>query len=206
MLVGMENIMCYFYAEPEYAREILHRIMDFQLGIAQHYINVGVEMVDFSDDMGTQHSLLLGKEIFDEFIKPEYRRLFDFYKSRNILINYHSCGHIEPLLTSLIELGVDVLNPVQVTANNLQSLITVTKGKMALMGGISTGLIMDGTPAKIRETVKDTINLLGKDGGYFCCPDQGTPFPQENYVAFEDAVKEFGYYDNTKQQSMSFRA
>ena len=194
MLAGMENIMSYFFTEPEYAKEILNKIMDFQLGIAQHYVNVGVEIVGLSDDMGTQHSLLLGKDIFDEFIKPEYKRLFDFYKSKGIIINYHSCGYIEPLLESFIELGVDVLNPVQVTANNLESLYTVTKGRMALMGGISTALIMDGTPAEIRETVKHTINLLGKDGGYFCSPDQGMPFPEENYNAFEEAVKDFGKY------------
>ena len=62
------------------------------------------------------------------------------------------------------------------------------------MGGMSTGLIMDGTPEQIRETVKNTIALLGKNGGYFCSPDQGMPFPKENYAVFEEAVIEFGGY------------
>ena len=194
MLVGMENIMAYFYTEPEYAKEILHKIMDFQLGIAAHYIKAGVEMVSLSDDMGTQHSLLLGMEIFDEFIKPEYERLFEFYQSKNVLIDLHSCGYVEPMLETFIGLGVNILNPVQATANNLQSVISVTNKKMALTGGISTGLLMDGTTEQIRKTVKDTISLLGRDGGYFCCPDQGMPFPQENYIAFKKAVDEFGRY------------
>ena len=194
MLVGMENIMAYFFTEPNYAREILHKIMNFQLGIARHYINAGVDMVGLGDDMGTQRSLLFGRNIFDEFLEPEYKRIFEFYKSKNVLIDFHSCGHIEPLLETFISLGVNILNPIQATANDLSAIIRVTSGKMALKGGISTGLLIDGTPKQIRDTVKNTINLLSKGGGYFCCPDQGMPFPPENYSAFENAVAEFGIY------------
>lgn len=195
MLVGMENMMYYFYEEPEYAAEILHRIMDFQLGIAKHYIAVGVEVVSLGDDMGTQYSLLFSREIFDRFLRPEYERLFSFYHDRGVLINFHSCGHIEPLLDTFIELGVDILNPVQATANNLARVIEKTHGKMALQGGISTALLMDGPTEAIRATVRDTIALLGKDSGYFCFPDQVLPFPQEHLDALWDAVREFGRYN-----------
>ncbi|MBQ4152887.1 MAG: hypothetical protein IJD11_00905, partial [Oscillospiraceae bacterium] len=146
MLVGMENMMCYLYEEPEFAAEVLHKIMDFQMGIAKHYIEVGVEMVSMSDDMGTQHSLLFSPQIFNEFFLPEYRRIFDFYKSHGVLIGFHSCGHIEPLLETFIDLGVNVLNPVQATANDLKNVRKITKGRMAVLGGISSGLVMDGTP------------------------------------------------------------
>ncbi|MCL2351360.1 MAG: hypothetical protein FWC55_02390 [Firmicutes bacterium] len=194
MLVGMENMMEYFYSEPEYAGEILHRIMDFQLGIAGHYANAGIELAALGDDLGTQCGPLLGPEIFGEFLLPEYRRLFGFYKSRNILINFHSCGHIEPLLEDFIALGADVLNPVQATANDLRRVREITEGKMALAGGVSTGLIMEGPTERIRRTVKDTIYLLGRNGGYFCQPDQGMPFPRENIEAFYQAVEEYGRY------------
>jgi len=199
MLVGMENIMTYFYTEPEYAREILRRIMDFQLGIAKHYVAAGIELAGLGDDLGTQRSLLLSPEIVDGFLVPEYRRLFDFYKSRGVLVNFHSCGHVEPLLETFIDLGVNILNPVQVTANSLVNIIGVTRGRMALAGGISTKLIMEGTPQEIRETVKNTIRLLGADGGYFCDADQGMPFPPENAAALASAVAEFGSYPPPRQ-------
>lgn len=195
MLVGMENMMCYLYEEPEFAAEVLHRIMDFQMGIAKHYANVGVEFVSLSDDMGTQNSLLFSPTIFNEFFLPEYRRIFDFYKSRGVMINFHSCGHVEPLLETFMELGVDVLNPVQATANNLSNVREITKGRMALCGAIPSGLIMDGTPEQIREKVKETIAILGKDGGYFCGQDQGMPFPKENLEALNKAIEEFGRYN-----------
>lgn len=194
MLVGMENMMAYFYTDPEYAREILHRIMDFQLGIARHYEKAGVEMVELGDDLGTQHSLIISPEIMKEFLVPQYRRLFDFYRERNILIGFHSCGHVEPVLEMFIDLGVDVLNPMQATANNLENVIRKTHGKMAISGGISTGLIMDGPVDNIRAEVKRAIGILGKDGGYFCSPDQGMPFPAQHLEALHRAVEEFGWY------------
>jgi uroporphyrinogen decarboxylase len=194
MLVGMENMMAYFYTDPLYAKEILHRIMDFQLGIALHYVNVGVEMVDLGDDLGTQHSLIMSPEIMEEFLVPEYRRLFGFYRERKILIGFHSCGHVEPVLEMLIGLGADVLNPVQATANNMTNVIRTTHRRMALSGGISTGLVMDGPVDMIREEVKRNIRILGKDGGYFCGPDQGMPFPKRHIDALHEAVEEYGKY------------
>lgn len=194
MLVGMENMMEYFYSEPEYAKEILHKIMDFQLGIAKHYEKLDVELVKMSDDLGTQSSLILSPKIIHEFLVPEYKRLFQFYKERNVLIGFHSCGHIEPVLELFIDLGVDVLHPVQATANNLNNVIKITEGRMSINGGVSTGLIMDGSIEEITTAVQNAICILGRKGGFFCAPDQGMPFPPENIKAFYEAVEKFGKY------------
>ena len=189
MLAGMENMMAFFYDEPVYARELLHRIMDFQIGIARHYIKLGVEAVNMGDDLGTQRSLLLGADLLYEFFVPEYKRLFDLYKKHGVIINFHSCGHIEPVLDMFVELGADVLNPVQATANNLENVRRATQNKIALCGGVSTEIIMKGPAEAIESEVKKAINLLGKNGGYFCAPDQGMPFPEEHINAFYRAVK-----------------
>ncbi len=198
MLVGMETMMEYFYNEPDYAKSVLHSIMDFQLGIAQHYINVGVEMVCLGDDLGTQSSLILSPETIREFLVPEYRRLFSFYKSRGVLIQFHSCGHIVPLLSIFMELGVDVLNPIQATANNLEDVISLTQGKMALLGGIATKLLIEGSADDIKSTVKSTIKLLGEKGGYFCCPDQYMPIERVALDILEQAVADYGVYPLVK--------
>jgi len=195
MLVGMENAMCYFHSEPEAMREVLHRIMDFQLGIAQHYLKLGVEMVGMSDDLGTQSGLLLSPDIIHNFLVPEYRRLFTLYKAHKVLINFHSCGHIEPILDVFMDLGVDILNPVQATANNLEEVRRKTQGRMTLQGGISSGLIAKGPPSAIRREVRRRLWQLGRQGGgYFCSPDQGMPWPEEHFQAFRQAVIEFGRY------------
>lgn len=194
MLVGMENAMCGFHSEPEAMREILHRIMDFQLGIARHYLDLGVEMVSLSDDLGTQCGLLLSPALIKDFLVPEYRRLFALYKTNGVLVNFHSCGHIEPILDVFMQLGVDILNPVQATANNLHMVRSKTAGRMALQGGVSSGLIAAGPIPAIREEVRRRIWQLGRDGGYFCGPDQGMPWPEAHIKALQDAVAEFGTY------------
>lgn len=194
MLVGMEQMMVYFHTEPEYAREILRRIMDFQLGIAAHYVSLGIEIAHLGDDLGTQHSLILSPVTIQEFLVPEYRRLFGFYKQHNILIGFHSCGHIEPILDVFMDLGVDMLNPIQATANNLAAVRRKTQGRMALVGAISTKTLLEGPAGRIREEVRRAIDTLGQNGGYFCAPDQGMPFPQAHYQAYLDALEEFGTY------------
>jgi uroporphyrinogen decarboxylase len=194
MLIGMENAMCGFHAEPNAMREVLHRIMDFQLSIAWHYLQLGVEMVSMSDDLGTQCGLLLSPALIEEFLVPEYRRLFAVYKANGVLVNFHSCGHIEPILDVFMQLGVDILNPVQATANNLHMVRSKTAGRMALLGGVSSGLIAAGPIPAIREEVHRRIWQLGRDGGYFCGPDQGMPWPEAHIKALRDAVEEFGTY------------
>ena len=194
MLVGMDNAMCYFYTEPEAMREVLRRIMDFQLGIAKHYLKVGVEMISAGDDMGTQCALLLSPQIIQEFLVPEYRRLFRLYQQHKVLIGFHSCGHVIPMLETFIELGVDVLNPVQATANDLDEFRRITQGRMALQGGVSSKVIVSGPAAAIRAEVAQRLWQLGRNGGYFCCQDQGMPWPEEHYEAMKQAVAELGRY------------
>lgn len=194
MLVGMENMMMYFHTEPQFAREVLHGIMDFQLGIARHYVETGVELVRFTDDLGTQDGPLLGPEIVDEFLVPEYRRLFDFYKERDVLIWFHSCGNVESVAQTFLELGVDILNPVQATANDLAKIRSLTQNRMALHGGVSSATIMAGPVERIREEVRERIHQLGVEGGYFCSKDQGMPFPEAHVEALRQAVEEYGQY------------
>jgi uroporphyrinogen decarboxylase len=197
MLVGMEAMMIALHTEPEAAREVLHRIMDFHLGIARHYVAAGVEMVGLSDDLGTQQGLLLSPETLAAFFLPEYRRLIGFYKEHNVLINLHSCGHITPLLDTWMDLGVDILNPIQATANDLDLLRARTQGRMALQGGVSSATIVAGPPSAIRAEVKARLWQLGREGGYFCGPDQGMPWPEAHIRALRDAVAAFGTYPLT---------
>jgi len=185
--------MMWCFEQPGRVREILRRIMDFQLGIAAHYLKCGVEVVFMGDDLGTQHSLLLGRDVLEEFFAPEYKRLFALYKQHGVLVHFHSCGHVEPLLDMFIALGVDVLNPVQATANDLSKF----KGKICVHGGVSSALIMDGVG--IEAAVKNAIGLFGKNGGYFCAPDQWMPWPKENIAAFYAAVEKHGKWEKEIQ-------
>jgi uroporphyrinogen decarboxylase len=197
MLVGMENMMIYFKSEPDYAREILRRIMDFQLGMARHYMQLGVRFASLGDDLGAQQGALLGPRIVRDFLVPEYRRLFQFYKDHNVLIGFHCCGNLDTVLDVFFELGVDILNPVQASANNLEQVRARTLGRLALQGGVDSGVIMDGPPERIEALVRQRIGQLGQGGGYICCPDQGMPYPPAHLDAVRAAVELWGRYPLT---------
>lgn len=194
MLVGMEQLMVYFKSEPGAVHELFEQLIDFQLGIARHYLNLGVEMINCSDDLGTQNNLLFSPRILEEFILPQYRRLFSGYKKNGVLINFHSCGYIMPLIETFIDLGVDILNPVQASANDLDMVRQQTQGRLALQGGVSSALMVSGPPHAIKEEVRKRIFQLGGQGGYFCAPDQGMPWDEVHEQAFNQALDEFGWY------------
>jgi len=194
MLASMETMMLAFRCDPGFARDVLHRVMDWQLGIAAHYLKVGVEMVGLGDDLGTQRGPLLGPDIVHEFLVPEYRRLFDLYKRRGVIIGFHSCGRIDWMLETFMDLGVNVLNPVQATANDLDKVRAATQGRMALQGAVSTGTIVAGPAEAIEAEVRQRLWQLGREGGYFCSPDQGMPFPPAHIEAFRGAVERHGCY------------
>ena len=98
------------------------------------------------------------------------------------------------MVDTFMDLGVDILNPVQATANDLATVRARTQGRMALQGGVSTGAIMAGPPAAIETEVRRTMWALGRDGGYFCGPDQGMPFPPAHIEASRKAVERYGRY------------
>lgn len=194
MLVGMENLMAYMYTEPDYAREVFHRIMDFQLGIARHYLAAGVEMVNCSDDLGTQAGPLMSPDMVRQFLMPEYQRLLNLYHQHHVLINFHSCGNIEAMIPIFLELGIHILNPVQATANDLDRVRALTDGKIALLGAVASGLIMEGPVDRIADETRQRMRQLGKHGGYFCAPDQHMPFPPEHLAALQQTVHQHGRY------------
>jgi hypothetical protein len=89
---------------------------------------------------------------------------------------------------------VDVLNPVQATANDLVRVRARTQGRMALQGGVSSATVMEGPVERIMAEVRERLWLLGRHGGYFCTPDQHLPFPARHIEAFEQALDRYGRY------------
>ena len=93
-----------------------------------------------------------------------------------------------------MDLGVDMLNPVQASANDLDHLRRITHGRMALRGGVSSATIMDGPEERIVAEVRRRLHQLGEQGGYICQPDQDLPYPAAHLGAFEEAVERYGHY------------
>ena len=147
-----------------------------------------------SDDLGSQRGPLFSPGILHEFFVPEYKRLTSLYREHGVLVFFHSCGGVEPVTDVFLEIGIDVLNPVQASANDLDALRGKTMNRIALHGGVSTHTIMTGPVEKIEAEVRMRLWQLGSNGGYFCAPDQGLPFPEPHVRAFHAAVEKYGVY------------
>jgi uroporphyrinogen decarboxylase len=194
-LTGMETFMAAFYEHPQELRELLRRITDYNLAIFERYLELGVDGVGFSEDLGTQRALMVSPLQFREFLKPEYARAFAPVKAAGKLVNFHSCGCVQDIVPDLIDVGVDILNPIQARANDLALVKERAQGTLALQGGIDTQhVLMRGTPDKVEAEVKRVLSILAPGGGYIIGPDQGMPFPPENIEALWRAAERWGTY------------
>jgi len=199
-LMGMENFMRGFFTQPKQMKKLLHEIADFNIRVFERYLEVGVDGVTFSEDLGHQRGLMISPEFFREFFVPEYERCFDLLVKEGKIIDFHSCGCVQDIVEYLIDVGVTILNPVQARANNLTLVKEKCRDKMALKGGIDSHLLMLGPIDSIRNEVKRVVSILAPNGGYIVGPDQGMPFPQDNIAALWRSAELHGKYPLRREE------
>lgn len=185
---------------PEFAEGMLARVTDVWAAIADRALREAgpyVDVVMYGDDVGTQSACLVRPELYRQVIKPYHRRMAETVKRHGKPILYHSCGSVYRLIPDLIDVGVDVLNPVQVTATDMDTgrLKREFGRDLGFWGGINTQQVLPlGTPADVRAEVRRRIDDLAPGGGYVLCAVHNVQpeVPPENVVAMYDAALELG--------------
>ncbi len=194
-LLGPEEFAVSLLAGPDEAHALLDKIVDFELGIAARYLAYRPEHINLSDDYGHQDRLAISPDCWRTFFKPRIKRVIDFYRSHlgpDVTVSLHSCGHVMPILEDFIELGIDVLHPVQTTANDLPELRRITSGTLTLAGGIDGQHVLpSGTPDDVRREVFAKCDLLWEGGGYLPMPEKMLGVPPENRRAMDEAIVEW---------------
>ncbi len=194
-LMGMDNFLLALIDRPEQMHVLLQRIADYQIGIIQRYLAMGVDIIRGLDDYGTQRSMLLGPRLWRTFIKPELARIVRAAKDGGALFWLHSCGRVMEILPDLVEIGVDILDPVQVMANDQAAAKRLYGDRLCLLGGMDTQRILTlGTPEEVEAEVKARIDLLAPGGGFILAPDTLITMPEANYRAYLAAGERFGRY------------
>jgi uroporphyrinogen decarboxylase len=156
-----------------------------------------VDVVFFGDDLASQLAPLFDPEIYRALIKPRHRRMVEAIKAKaDVKVLYHSCGAVSRLIDELIDIGVDALNPVQVTAADMEpgSLKKRFGQRIAFWGGINTQEILPfGKPAAVRAEVRRVIDILGPGGGFVLNSVHNIQddVPTENVVAMFDEAREY---------------
>ncbi|MCL2772215.1 MAG: hypothetical protein FWD71_02600 [Oscillospiraceae bacterium] len=194
-LMGMDNFLAAIIEFPDEVHYILHELARYAKGVFDRYLEMGIDAVSFSEDLGTQKALMMSPAHFREFFIPEYKYAFENVLKANKMVNFHSCGCVTEIAGDLADIGITILNPVQARANDLPKMKKDVYGKMALEGGIDTHLIMTGTPDDVRKEVIRVMEILKLGGGYVCGPDQYFPdMPSENIQMLWKTAKDTGKY------------
>jgi len=147
-----------------------------------------------------QDRSLIPLDMYNKYIKKYHKRIYDFIKTKtNAKIFHHSCGSVYELIPGLIEAGIDILNPIQTSAKNMEpERLKKEFGKdLTFWGGIDTQKLLPyGTPQQIDDQSKRVIEVLGKDGGYVFSPGHNIQalVPPENIHAMLQAALKYGKY------------
>ncbi|MBE9543687.1 MAG: hypothetical protein IMF02_04290 [Proteobacteria bacterium] len=202
---GMQDFMIDLAMDKKSAKRILDKVLKVKLDYWETALNELGDVVDVlveGDDFGTQTSMLISPEMYREIIKPLQKELIGFMKSKapDAFIFYHSCGNIRRIIPDFIEMGIDIINPVQTTAEGMEpEALKQDFGKdLTFWGaGIDTqGTLPYGKPKQIRDEVKRIIEILAPGGGYVynTIHNIQADVPPKNIVAMYEAFQEFSAY------------
>ncbi len=195
---GFESWMMSFAAEPDYVNQLCAKLVDVWIENLRRFAQaVGnrVQILQFNDDFGTQTAPFVSVKMFRELIMPHYKRGLDWVHAKTKMkVFLHSDGAIMPLIPSIIEMGVDILNPVQTSATGMdaQALKADFGDQLVFWGGSldCQKTLPFGTPAEVSREVGDHVRVFSPGGGYVFAPVHNIQagVPAENVVAMFDAA------------------
>lgn len=200
-LRGMDIFMMDLLSEPELAEYHLDRITEIRCNHAKKFAQCGVDVLHLGDDVSTQLDMMMNPETWRNFIKPRLKKVIDAAKevNKDILIDYHGDGNLQKIIPDLIEIGVNILNPVQPECMDPVKIKEMYGDKLSFRGTIGTQTVIPfGTPDDVKKTCMEMIEKVGKGGGLILAPTHllEPEVPWENIEAFICTVKEYNDKNN----------
>ena len=204
-LRGLERFLTDLAGEPQRAEFFLDKVLELKMAYWEYALaELGeyVDVVNEADDVAGQQSLLMSPQMYRQFIKPRHLELFACIKKAapHVKLLFHSCGAIRPLIPDLIEIGVDILNPVQISAKGMDPFeLKQEFGKDICFwgGGVDTQEVLcRGTPDQVRDHVRHNIDALAPGGGFIFAPVHITQadVPPDNFMVMWETLQEHGVY------------
>lgn len=195
-LRGMPELLMDFYDAPNFVHELFSRIVDFNISQVEEALKYDIDGIYFGDDWGQQHGLIMGYDLWKEFIYPQLRRMYGIVKKHGKKVFIHSCGDVDELFDDLIDAGLDCFNPFQPEVMDVHALLDHYRGRLAFHGGLSTQQTLPYSSVKEVKAESERLLHAGLNGGYIFSPAHAVEddVPLENMLAFiECAKKQPGY-------------
>lgn len=191
---GMESILMDVIMNPMFVRDLLEQLTEYILETIRVVMGKGrFECIALSDDYGAQRGLLMSPEHWRRFVKPCLARIYGLAKSHGLAVFHHSCGNIVPIIGDMIELGLDILHPIQPEAMDILFLKKEFGKHLTFCGGISTqDLLVSGTPDQVRREVQWLKREMARGGGYILEPGITiqADVPRQNLMALIDEARQ----------------
>lgn len=203
-LRGMQNLLMDFYDHPEFVRDLLNAIADYNIAQVQEALKYDIDAVYFGDDWGQQRGLQMGPKLWRKFIQPVLKRMYGVVHEGGKYVFIHSCGDVDELFDDLIDIGLNCFNPFQPEVMDVAALAQQYRGRLVFHGGLSTQRTLPyGTVDDVR---RETSRLLamGCEGGYIFAPahDVEGDVSLENMLAFIELIQhQPGYRNDSYQES-----
>jgi uroporphyrinogen-III decarboxylase len=191
---GLTRLLMDFVINPGLAERILDIPYQYHLTAAKKLVAMGCDMIWTGDDVGQQHGMMISPETWRKFFKP---RMANFFSSLtainpNVKIAYHSDGNIEPIIPDLIEIGLDILNPVQPACMDPAKLKKQYGDSLCFWGSIDEQHTLPfGTPGDVKTEIITRLKTIGKNGGLIIGPTHHVQLdtPLENFWSMHETIK-----------------
>jgi len=190
-LCGFENYLAYVMAEPAFVGELTGRLAEFHCAQIAQLAGTNVDAVRLGDDWGFQDRLMVRHETWRRLFRESYRRVFEAVHRVCPFVMLHSCGNITDILPDLIDVGLDVVHPLQPEAMDVERCRREFGRDITFWGGLGCQSTLPlGTPADVRAEVRHRLRLFA-GGGYILAPAGAVPTdtPVENVVAIIEEAK-----------------
>ncbi|MFQ5793164.1 MAG: uroporphyrinogen decarboxylase family protein [Acidobacteriota bacterium] len=191
---GLGNLCMDVLENPRFVEELLEGIKEYVIRTLEQLVRYNPDGVFLSDDYGTQTGLIIDPRQWRRLVKPRLTEVYHAAKGRNLVVMHHTCGDVREIIPDMIEIGLDILHPIQPETMDIFALKREFGAELTLCGGIGTQhLLPRGTPSEVRETVRSTLDFMAKGGGYILEPGitLQDDVPVENIVAMIEAAREY---------------
>jgi uroporphyrinogen decarboxylase len=198
-LRGMENLMVDLITNREFAETLFDKITDIRIGMAEKYARHGIDILMLGDDVSTQLSMMMDPCLWREVLKPRLAKVISAARGvkHDILVFYHGDGNLQAIIPDLIEIGVDILNPIQPECMDPVLIKKQYGDRLSFWGTIGTQTTLPfGTAEDVENAVRRNIEIVGAGGGLLLAPTHMVEpeVPWENIEAFVRAVEKYGAY------------
>ncbi len=196
MVRGLDNFLCDMYINPSLAACLMDKYTDFYVKYYDKMFSAcpgTITVLKISDDIGMQDRPLIRLNQFEEFIKPNIKRIVDMAHSHGVKVMFHSCGCIVDFIDGLIEIGIDILDPIQVRARDMDPAAIKQRfgSRICLHGAVDIQWTMpEGTPEDVENEVRERIAVLGRGGKYIISPCHALQqdVPMENILTLYETI------------------